>query len=105
MEPTETADCGACCAKTPVRPPNKAFWALIAAFWVASLALGFAGAQGAGWAIVLVASWAALATSVVLLARRATTWTCADCGSTVAPPVTAAQPMTGSFRGMHARHA
>jgi hypothetical protein len=105
MEHAETADCGACCATTASRPPNKAFWGLIAAFWVASLGLGFAGAQGPGWAIVLAASWLSLATSVVLLARRATTWTCAECGSTVAPPVSVPHPLTGASRGMHARHA
>jgi hypothetical protein len=99
-------DCDACCAKTAARPPNKSFWGLIAAFWVASLALGIGATQGVGWDIVLVASWAALATSVVLLARRATTWTCAECGSTVMPPAEAhAAPLAGSFRGMHARHA
>jgi hypothetical protein len=102
----EHIDCGACCAKTAARPPNKAFWGLIAAFWVSSLALGFGAAQGRGWDVVLIASWVALATSVVLLARRATTWTCAECGSTVMPPAEAhAPPLTGSFRGMHARHA
>lgn len=101
----EHIDCSACCKKTPARPPNRTFWALIAAFWVSSLALGFGAAQGHGWGFVLVSAWAALATSVVLLARRTTSWTCADCGSAVTPPITTAAPLTGSFRGMHARHA
>jgi hypothetical protein len=102
----EHIDCGACCTKTAARPPNKAFWGLIAAFWAASIVLGFAAAKGHGWDIVLVSSWAALATSVVLLARRATTWTCAECGSTVTPPAGhTAPPLAGSFRRMHARHA
>lgn len=102
----EHADCGACRASTAARPPNKAFVGLIAAFWAASLALGVVGARGPDWAVIVVASWAALAASVVLLARRATTWTCAECGSTVSPPVTAApQPLAGALRGMHARHA
>lgn len=95
----ETIECSACCAKTNARPPNRAFWGLIAAFWVASLAVGFGAAQGQGYGIVLVATWAAMATSVVLLARRVTTWTCAECGSTVTPPVQAA------YRRMHPRHA
>jgi hypothetical protein len=102
----EHIDCGACCTKTVARPPNKAFWGLIAAFWVASVALGFGAAQGHGWDVVLIAAWAAFATSVVLFARRATTWTCEECGSTVPPPVDEpVAPLTGSFRGMHARHA
>jgi hypothetical protein len=106
MEHTEYSDCGACRATTPARAPNRAFWGLIAAFWVASVAVGFGAVQGQGWGIVLVASWAALATSVVLLARRATTWTCEECGSSVAPPASVTTPpLTGSFRGMHARHA
>ena len=102
----EHIDCDACCAKTPARPPNKAFWGLIVAFWAASAALGFGAMQGRGWDVVLLASWAALATTVWLFARRASTWTCAECGSTVPPPATlTAPPLTGSFRGMHARHA
>ncbi|GAC1551076.1 MAG: hypothetical protein NVS3B10_13810 [Polyangiales bacterium] len=102
----EQIDCGACCAKTPARPPNKAFWGWIAAFWMASVIFGFFAAKGDGWDVVLLASWAALATSVVLFARRATTWTCAECGSTVVPPAAVtAPPLTGSFRATHARHA
>jgi hypothetical protein len=79
-------ECGACRARTEAKPPNKAFWGLIVAFWLASLVLGF-GASREGWSFVLVASWVALASSVVLLARRATSWTCAECGSAVAPPL------------------
>ena len=106
MEHNEHADCGACCAKTESRPPNRSFWGLIAAFWVASLGLGFAASQVQGWGFVLFFAWAAMATSVVLLARRATSWTCADCGSAVAPPAhLAAPPLTGFFRGTHARRA
>jgi hypothetical protein len=102
----EHIDCGACCAKTAARPPNKAFWGLIAAFWAASVLLGFGAMQGRGWDVVLLFSWAALASAVFLFARRATTWTCALCGSTVTPPAAiTAPPLTGSFRGMHARHA
>jgi hypothetical protein len=98
-------ECAACNATTEAKPPNKAFWGLIVAFWFASLALGV-GASRNGWSFVLVASWAALASSVVLLARRATSWTCAECGSSVVPPVTASsQPQKGSFRGMPRRHA
>jgi len=102
----EHTDCDSCCAETEARPPNKAFWGLIAAFWLASLGLGFGAMQGPGWDVVLLSSWVAFAASVVLFARRATTWTCADCGSTVTPPArVTAPPLTGSFRGMHARHA
>lgn len=79
-------ECGACGATTEARPPNRAFWGLIGAFWLASLALGF-GATQTGWSFVLVASWLALASSVVLLARRATSWTCVECGSVVRPPL------------------
>jgi len=101
----EHIDCGACCAKTAARPPNRAFWGLIVGFWMSSVVLGFGAAQGRGWDVVLLASWAALATSVVLFARRATTWTCAECGSTVTPPAGATSPLLGSLRAMHARHA
>lgn len=102
----EHIECTACCTKTEARPPNRSFIALIAAFWVASFALGFGGAQGHGWTLVLGATWIALATSVFLLARRATSWTCADCGSAVAPPISAmAPPLTGAFRASHMRHA
>ena len=41
-------ECSACNALTGARPPNKAFWGLIVAFWGASLVLGF-GASRAGW--------------------------------------------------------
>jgi hypothetical protein len=98
-------ECSACNARTEAKPPNKAFWALIVVFWFASLALGF-GAARAGWSFVLIASWSALACAVVLLARRATSWTCAECGSAIAPPLTAhAQPAKGSYQAMHRRHA
>lgn len=91
-------ECSACNALTEARPPNKAFWSLIVAFWAASLLLGF-GASRAGWSFVLVATWAALASSVVLLARRATSWTCAACGSAITPPI------AGHEAGMQHRHA
>jgi len=98
--------CGACCEKTPARPPNKAFWGLIAAFWAASLGLGFAASQLEEWAFGLFLVWTVLATSVAALARGATSWTCAECGSTVVPPLGAAgQPLVGAFRTLHARHA
>lgn len=104
-QPIETTDCGSCCAITHARPPNRAFWALIIAFWMASVSLGFAGAQGPGWAIVVGASWVALATSVALFARRAATWTCVECGSTVVPPRNASRPITGSLGAATAGHA
>ena len=101
----EHSDCGACCRETESRPPNRAFLALIVAFWLASVALGFLSAA-AGWGLVLAASWAALATSVVLFARRATSGTCVECGSMVTPPVPApAQPMAAAYPGVRARHA
>ena len=90
-------ECGACNARTLARPPNKAFWWLIVAFWLVSLALGF-GALRTGWSVVLIASWAAIASAVVLLARRATSWTCSECGSVVVPPF-------GASRGEASRHA
>jgi len=98
-------DCDACAERTLARRPNKGFWALIVAFWAASFALGF-GAVQSGWTFVLVATWAALATSVVVLARRATSWTCSACGSSVAPPTSAlAPPLTGSFRRLQHQNA
>lgn len=101
----EHAECGACCTETASRPPNKAFMGLIVAFWVASLALGFVAAAN-GWGLVSVSAWAALATSVVLFARRATSWTCSECGSAVLPPARLhVMPKAGAFRAMHARHA
>ncbi|CAN5898617.1 hypothetical protein BH11MYX4_BH11MYX4_69530 [soil metagenome] len=100
-----SCECSACNATTEARPPNRAFWALIAGFWLTSVALGF-GAVRNGWSFVLFSSWVALATSVVLLARRATSWTCAACGSSVPPPVRAAvEPITGALREARPRHA
>ena len=102
----EHIDCSACCKKTPARPPNKGFLGLIVAFWVGSVFLGFGAAQGNGWSFVLGSAWFALATSVVLLARRATSWTCADCGSAVMPPlVPTSAPPTAGIGGAHLRHA
>lgn len=105
MEPR--CECSACNSFTDARRPNRAFYGLIVAFWAASLLLGF-GASRAGWSFVLVAAWAALASSVVLLARRATSWTCAECGSTLAPPVNATNAtnaMNATNRAMQHRHA
>jgi hypothetical protein len=98
-------ECGACQATTEGRPPNKAFWAFIVAFWVASVVLGF-GASRTGWSFVLVSSWASLACSVILFARRASSWTCVECGSVVAPPLRVpAPPLNATFRAMPQRHA
>jgi len=88
--------CDACGAKTSVRPPNGLYLALIISFWLLSLALGFATATP-DWGFTAALSWGVLAISVVLFARRATSWTCADCGSAVPPPARA--------RPMHPRHA
>ncbi len=96
-------DCDACNARTVARSPTKAFWMLIVAFWVASFATGFFSAR-ADWTLVLFATWAAVGASVVLFARRATTWTCAECGSSVSPPAAGlAPPLTGSYRRAHAQ--
>lgn len=95
--------CGACQAKTEGRPPNRAFWAFIVAFWAASVSLGF-GASRTGWSFVLVSLWAAIACSVFLFARRASSWTCVECGSVVEPPLRlSAQPP--SFAALPRRHA
>jgi hypothetical protein len=102
MSLTTESDCSACCQPTEARAPNKAFLALIAAFWVASLALGFVAAQGHGWDLVVLFSWAAVASSVVFMARRATTWTCVVCGSSVSPPNGAALASTRSVQVRHA---
>jgi hypothetical protein len=104
--PVETADCDACLKKTPSRPPNKAFWGAIVAFWVASIALGFGTASPYGWGLVAALAWSSLAVSVFLFARRAATWTCSECGSTVAPPVYARHlPKAGAYRAAQPRHA
>ena len=100
-----SCECGACDATTEARPPNRAFWLLIAAFWAASVALGF-GTTRDGWSFVLLSSWVALATSVVLLARRATSWTCKICGSSVPPPLSAAPaPRSPALSRERLRHA
>jgi hypothetical protein len=102
----EHANCDACLARTPARAPASSFLALIGSFWILSLALGFATTAAGSWGFLAGLSWALLATSVVLLARRATTWTCAECGSSVAPPVTARTlPKAGAYRAMQPRHA
>ena len=94
----EHIDCSACLKETEARPPNLAFMALIAAFWTASLLIGFGAAQGPGWVLILGSTWVVLAASVVLFARRATSWTCADCGSAVPPPLGAlAKPLRGGL--------
>jgi hypothetical protein len=102
----EHIDCSACNAKTAARPPNPMFGWLIAGFWAASLVLGFFAAKSQGWSIVNFSAWVALATSVVLLARRTTSWTCVECGSSVPPPVAATPaPLNASYRALHGRHA
>jgi hypothetical protein len=83
----EHMNCTACCRETPARPPKSAFLALVAAFWGASVFLGFGAAQWDGWGLLAAALWITFAVSVVNAVRRATSWTCAECGSAVVPPV------------------
>jgi|GEM_PF-5591219 len=103
---TETVDCEACATTTSMRPPNKSFIGMIVAFWVSSAVLGFATAVH-GWGVLAALSWAFFASAVVLFARRATSWTCAECGSAVAPPVHARTylPKAGAYRATRGQHA
>jgi hypothetical protein len=60
-------------------------------FWVFSLLFGI-GAALTGWSLILMLAWLFMASSVGVMAQRATSHTCPECGSSVVPPVHVMKP-------------
>ena len=89
--------CSACCEDVVPRPPNRAFWGLIVTFWAFSLLFGV-GAALTDWGLLMMLAWLFMASAVGVMAQRATSYTCPECGSAVTPPIDA----TGA--AAHGRH-
>ena len=83
--------CSACRRDVAPRPPNRAYWGLVATFWAFSLVFGI-GAAIAGWSFLLLLAWLLLACTVGVIAQRATSWTCPECSATVTAPPSAPDP-------------
>jgi hypothetical protein len=80
--------CGACGSDDVPREPDRSFWGLIVAFWAFSLLFGIAAVGlTKGWGFVMALTWVLMATTVSVLAQRATCWTCRNCGAAVPPPM------------------
>ncbi|MBX3225280.1 MAG: hypothetical protein KF795_32545 [Labilithrix sp.] len=96
--------CSACNQDVEARPPNRGYWALVVSFWVFSLLFGVGAALGSGWGFMLLVAWLLLATTTGVLVQRATSFTCAECGATVAPAVstTPAPTSVGAGERAHA---
>jgi hypothetical protein len=84
----EYVSCSACQEDVAPRAPSRSFWGLIVSFWVFSLLFGI-GAALTGWSFILLLAWVLMASTVGVLAQRATCWTCSECGSSVLPPASA----------------
>lgn len=83
--------CSCCQHDVAPRAPSRSAWALVAAFWVVSLAFGLGAAAAApGWGFILVLSWLLLATATAAVSQRATSWTCPECSASVPPPASVA---------------
>jgi hypothetical protein len=89
--------CSACNEDVVPKAPSRAFWGLIVTFWAFSLLFGL-GAALTGWSLILMLAWLFMACSVGVMAQRATSFTCPECGSAVTPPASATHAAT------HARH-
>lgn len=81
-----SVSCSACRCEGPPNPPNCGYWALVVSFWIFSLLFGIGAALGADWGLLLLVAWLLLATTMGVLVRRATVWTCSECGATVTGP-------------------
>lgn len=81
----EHVHCTACGEEVTARPPRRAFWLLIASFWIFSLLFGI-GAAMSGWSVLLLLAWVLMASTVGVIAQRVTSWTCPECGASVPPP-------------------
>lgn len=83
--------CSACNEDVVPRPPSRTFWGLIVSFWAFSLFFGI-GAALTGWSVMLLLGWLLMACTVGVMAQRATSYTCPECGSSVVPPASATGP-------------
>jgi hypothetical protein len=79
--------CPACRDDVEPSPPSAAYWALIVSFWIASFIIGGLIASEPDGHVTLVVTWMILAATTSALARHASTWTCPECGVSIAPPV------------------
>lgn len=94
--------CHACEKDVVPDAPNPTFWAMISAFWVASVFVGLTVAIDPSYGLALMSGWAVLAATVGIFARNATSWTCPECDSTVMPPADAAARMQAERAPRHA---
>jgi endogenous inhibitor of DNA gyrase (YacG/DUF329 family) len=83
--------CPTCAGEVVPRPPSRAFWGLIVSFWAFSLLFGI-GAAMTGWSVVLLVGWLLMACTVGVMAQRATSFTCPDCGASVVPAARSPAP-------------
>lgn len=79
--------CSMCQHDVEVEPPNDRCWALIGSFWAVSLLFGIAAATSAGWTFLILVMWVLLASAAGLIAQHAMSWSCAECGTILPPPV------------------
>src|SRR5688500_8071341 len=91
--------CSACREDVGPRPPSRAHWGLIVTYWAVSLLFGN-GAAMTGWSLILMLGWLFMACSVGVMAQRATSYTCPECGSAVVPPTSATHAATHGRRVM-----
>ena len=96
----EHVTCSACREDVVPRAPSRAFWGLIVSFWAFSLLFGI-GAALTGWSLILMLAWLFMASSVGVMAQRATSYTCPECGSAVVPPTSETPSTTHGFGHGH----
>lgn len=80
--------CSACRRDVVPVPPSRSFWGLIVAFWVFSLLFGISAAM-TSWGVLMMLAWLFMACSVGVMAQKATSYTCSECGASVVPPASA----------------
>ncbi|HVJ93182.1 MAG TPA: hypothetical protein VM580_25450 [Labilithrix sp.] len=80
------SECRACNKLVSAARPEGRSWSLIVSFWVFSLFFALGAVIGPRWGVHLVIAWVLLAIATGFAWQRATSWTCADCGSTVDEP-------------------
>ncbi len=77
--------CPSCGEEVAPRKPERSAWALIAAFWVFTLAFGIA-AYVSPWPVLMLVAWLLLAVLAVRYGLRATSWTCPRCEAQLPSP-------------------
>lgn len=79
--------CSLCRNDLDPDPPNAAYWVVAGMFWLVSILFGIGATLSTGWEFLLFVTWALFAASAGVLVRRATSWSCNDCGAALPPPL------------------